>query len=88
MLLTIILIFYMVGVLSEAKGTGNSMYICVCNALTETCVRNALTEKSGGVATVFGQHGTKPKCGKCLSHMKEFMQSHLDQSTVDIAKSG
>lgn len=65
------------------------MYICVCNALTEKCVRTALSETSNGVAGVFGKHGTKPKCGKCLSHLKEFMhRAQQDQTAAEAAKVG
>ena len=60
------------------------MYLCVCNALTEKCVRSALTGSNDRVSGVFGQHGTKPKCGKCLAHLREFMHRHKqDQSLVD-----
>lgn len=65
------------------------MYICVCNALTEKCVRSALSETSSGVASVFGKHGTKPKCGKCLTHLKEFVHHvQKDQTAPDAIKIG
>ena len=60
------------------------MYICVCNALTEKKVRSALVDGNAGVSGVFGRHGTKPKCGKCLAHLREFMhRCKQDQSLAD-----
>ncbi len=63
------------------------MYICVCNALTENCVRSALSESGPDVVGVFGKHGTKPKCGKCLSHLRDFMHRiNQDQTTAEAGK--
>lgn len=46
------------------------MYVCICNALSENKVREA-ADLLGGAATaseIFRSLGTRPQCGKCVSH--------------------
>lgn len=43
-----------------------SMYICLCNALTERQIRQAAaTCDDGSTLGVYRACGTQPRCGKC-----------------------
>lgn len=44
-----------------------SMYICLCNALTERQVRQAAAAcDDGSTLGVYRACGTQPRCGKCM----------------------
>jgi bacterioferritin-associated ferredoxin len=43
-----------------------SMYICLCNALTERQVRQAAARGDGSALGVYHACGTQPRCGKCM----------------------
>jgi bacterioferritin-associated ferredoxin len=44
-----------------------SMYICLCNALTERQVRQAAAAcADGSTLGVYRACGTQPRCGKCV----------------------
>ncbi|WP_029009662.1 (2Fe-2S)-binding protein [Azospirillum halopraeferens] len=42
------------------------MYVCICNALTERRVRQAVRDRRpDSVAAVYAACGVTPQCGKC-----------------------
>ena len=43
------------------------MYVCICNALNERKVSEAIRESGApSVAAVFRAHGCRPKCRRCI----------------------
>ncbi|PKU25930.1 (2Fe-2S)-binding protein [Telmatospirillum siberiense] len=49
------------------------MYICVCNALTESDIRSAETAGAATHGEVFRHFGVRPQCGRCFSSMRGMM---------------
>lgn len=49
------------------------MYVCICNALTESDVRAAETAGAATHGEVFRHYGVKPQCGRCCSSMRGMM---------------
>ena len=46
------------------------MYICICNALKEGDVRQALAQGAHQPAEIFRHFGAKVCCGKCVGTMR------------------
>jgi bacterioferritin-associated ferredoxin len=50
------------------------MYVCLCHGFTERQVRSAVAEGAGSVHQVFRQFDAKPRCGKCVSTVRDLME--------------
>jgi bacterioferritin-associated ferredoxin len=50
------------------------MYVCICNALTDTMVREAIDAGADAPDHVYAHHGCAAVCGRC----KPMMQSEID----------
>jgi len=51
------------------------MYICVCNALTEKRISEALAEDSSvPLTSVYERFGVSPRCGKCAANLRALMR--------------
>ncbi|MCR9241926.1 MAG: (2Fe-2S)-binding protein [Rhodobiaceae bacterium] len=50
--------------------TGIRMYACICNALNDEKVDDALSQGATTVSDVFKHHGCSPRCGSCVNHMR------------------
>lgn len=51
------------------------MYVCICNALTETTVRSAA--RAGGAScprTVYSRLGAAPDCCQCLGKARKIIE--------------
>ncbi len=46
------------------------MYACICNALNDEKVDDALSQGATTVSDVFKHHGCSPRCGSCINHMR------------------
>ena len=42
------------------------MYICICNAIRETDLRQAALADGGDAEATYAKLGKKPNCGQCL----------------------
>lgn len=42
------------------------MYICICNAIRESDLRDAAREHDGDADAVYAALGKTPQCGQCL----------------------
>ena len=42
------------------------MYVCICNAIRETCLREAAVRCHGSAEEVYGSLGRTPQCRQCL----------------------
>jgi bacterioferritin-associated ferredoxin len=51
------------------------MYVCICNALTESRVKEAARQCRGSVPSVYECFGVKPGCGKCASSLRDILRS-------------
>lgn len=54
------------------------MVVCVCNAIREKDLRDALSEGCARPREVYARLGRRPKCGQCLS----FAQSIINAATA------
>jgi bacterioferritin-associated ferredoxin len=58
------------------------MYVCVCKAVTDTQIKNAI---NNGVCThrqLFQCFGVGGDCGKCNNHVKELLDYNLQQQSI------
>ena len=58
------------------------MYVCVCKAVTDTQIKQAIND---GVCTrrqLFQCFGVGRDCGKCNKHVKELLDTHLQQQPI------
>lgn len=51
------------------------MFLCVCNALNDKMVRQAVADGARSCASVFGQFGCRPQCGKCIPYIRQMINS-------------
>jgi len=49
------------------------MYVCLCHGFTDRQVRAAISEGAGSPHAVFRQFDAKPRCGKCVSTVRELV---------------
>ena len=52
------------------------MYVCICNALNEKKVKQALAQGATTPASVFRFCDSQVQCGKCVPTMREMAQEH------------
>ena len=50
------------------------MYICICNAINERKVDEAIARGAQSVSRIYKHNGCVPKCGKCVPLMRERLQ--------------
>jgi bacterioferritin-associated ferredoxin len=54
------------------------MVVCICNAIREQDLKDALRDGAARPAEVYARLGRRPKCGQCLS----FAQSIITRETA------
>jgi bacterioferritin-associated ferredoxin len=59
-----------------------SMYVCVCNALTDRDVR--VQAGAGSVAMVYRGCGCQPQCGKCVPLVRQMLREEAAGPTVGV----
>jgi bacterioferritin-associated ferredoxin len=52
------------------------MYVCVCKAVTDTQIKQAINEGLGSRRELFKCLGVGGSCGKCNPHVKELLNDH------------
>ncbi|NOU43593.1 MAG: (2Fe-2S)-binding protein [Methyloglobulus sp.] len=52
------------------------MYVCVCKAVTDTQIKNALDEGACSRRELFKCLGVGKDCGKCNPHVRELLHDH------------
>ena len=60
------------------------MYICVCNAINDRKIEDALAAGACSVARIYKHHGCAPKCGKCIPLIRERVQETHLSSGLDL----
>jgi bacterioferritin-associated ferredoxin len=58
------------------------VYICICNALTERQVDDAVRQGASRPAQVYRHHACRPQCGKCVREVEDKVRegARRDQS--------
>lgn len=59
------------------------MYICVCNAIRETDLRDAARSCTGDPDAIYEKLGKVPQCGQCLDEAAEILIEERFSSKVD-----
>lgn len=49
------------------------MYVCICNAIRETDLRDMARRSSGCAESVYAALGKRPNCGQCLEEATELI---------------
>lgn len=49
------------------------MYVCICNAITESELRRAARGCAGDVQTCYSKLGKQPNCGHCLDEAEDIL---------------
>ena len=52
------------------------MYVCVCKAVTDAQIKQALHQGAGTRRELFKCLGVGSDCGKCKPHVNELLSSH------------
>lgn len=50
------------------------MYVCICNALNERKVKEAIASCPGSVSRIYKHHGCAPQCGKCVPALRDMVR--------------
>lgn len=53
------------------------MYICICNAVTESKIRQAVTDGARSLRDVSGRTGCSTQCGRCVGLAREVLDDAL-----------
>lgn len=56
------------------------MIVCVCNAIRESDLREAVRDGAGCPGSAYARYGRRPKCGQCLP----FARSIIDEAKITI----
>lgn len=58
------------------------MYVCICNAICDKTVGQAISDGHSEPDSVYAACGVKPQCGKCAETIEEMIWNHrLSQNT-------
>ena len=49
------------------------MYVCICNAIKESELRDKARCCRGGVDAIYASLGKQPQCGQCLDEAAEIL---------------
>ncbi len=58
------------------------MYVCVCNAVTESQIRQAVVEGVTSLATLKTRLGVATNCGSCEEQAAQAIQKYLLETAV------
>ena len=60
------------------------MYVCICNAVTDSAIRQAVSEGASSFSDVSMRTGCSTQCGRCVP----IARSILDEALADSGRSG
>ena len=52
------------------------MYVCICNAIADGSVKEAIADGNHSVASVYAACGVAPQCGTCGELIQEMIDAH------------
>lgn len=50
------------------------MYVCICNALSESAIHATIGAGARTVRQVCDALAVRPQCGKCLAHIRDMVR--------------
>lgn len=50
------------------------MYVCLCHGVTDHEIKALAAAGKRSAAQVYQHFGVKPKCGKCVSYVRDLVQ--------------
>jgi bacterioferritin-associated ferredoxin len=50
------------------------MYVCICNGIKDSDVRNSVADGAQKVSHVFKKQGCKPECARCVNCIRDIIQ--------------
>ncbi len=50
------------------------MYVCICNALSESRIRESTSAGAASVEEVYDLLGVRPQCGKCIPLIRDMVR--------------
>lgn len=53
------------------------MYICICNAVTESSIRQAVRDGARNIFDLIGRTGCSTQCGRCSDLATEILEDEL-----------
>ncbi|MEM6858857.1 MAG: (2Fe-2S)-binding protein [Pseudomonadota bacterium] len=59
------------------------MYICICNAIRETDLRQAAIGHEGDAEATYATLGKRPNCGQCLDKASEIIKQERMSVSCD-----
>ncbi|HKU96311.1 MAG TPA: (2Fe-2S)-binding protein [Vineibacter sp.] len=59
------------------------MYVCICNAVNERAVRDAIGRGCRTVGEVYRSCGARPQCGKCSIDIARCIQQQRREASSD-----
>jgi len=67
------------------------VYVCVCNAYRESHVREAINQSASSgrvtVEQIYARLGKRPRCGRCLVHVKDMISHSVRDKSEQINRS-
>ena len=55
------------------------MYVCICNAINERAVKDAVYAGASKVADIYRHNGCAPRCGQCIPAMRQALEIRAAQ---------
>ncbi|WP_445679715.1 (2Fe-2S)-binding protein [Radicibacter daui] len=52
------------------------MYVCICNALTDSQIRETVCSGARRCAEVYRDLDCSPRCGKCVGEIADMVRAH------------
>ncbi len=62
------------------------MYVCLCHALSDRQIKELAGNGVRSAAKVYQHFGVRPRCGKCVSHVRDLVRD--GQSAVTVSGCG
>ena len=59
------------------------MYICICNAIRETDLRQAAIGHEGDAEATYAALGKRPNCGQCLDKAGKIIEQERTGASCD-----
>lgn len=59
------------------------MYVCVCNALSERQVKQAVRQGVRHAAEVYKHFSVHPRCGRCIPYVREILTLYREKTLPD-----
>ncbi|MEO0591505.1 MAG: (2Fe-2S)-binding protein [Pseudomonadota bacterium] len=59
------------------------MYICICNAIRETDLREAAIGHAGDAEATYATLGKRPNCGQCLDKASKIIEQERNGASCD-----